>query len=534
MRRDTTGMAVDSAVLNEVLTLAGDDLSVQLRASSARVLERIYARDSLDPLTIVAAFVGATGSGKSSLFNAVMGQELARTDVVRPTTRVGLAAVPREMVEGARGETGAHELLNWLGVEQGVSMPDSAVLGASTVLIDVPDIDSVDRANGELAARLASRVDLLVWVVDPQKYADDVIHSQWIRPMASRAQATLVVLNQVDRLEVVERQTVVESLRRLLVEDGIENPRILLTSAVSGEGVKELGEQINSLAFGLRQYAVNRDAALRDLRDAVHTELGIEQWDPGVSVSSVSATIADGIADSAPVQGVVDTVQRAYRHRRISACGWLPFQLLRRFRPDPLGRLHLTGGGSDSVSDVDLEGLMGPSGVSVLLHHAARQFAQGRPERWGLRLGDIVRSQSQSLTQEIQLGIARTDLSLGRQPRWWSVMNVFQAILWLCALVGVGWLGLTYAARTYLFVPIELPMWGHFPVPTVLLLGGTAGTVFISFTAAVMGIIGARRHGLLARRALRRSVAEVVEAHLFVPLQTEDARQREIVDKLLR
>lgn len=532
MRINVMDLSIDSAGLSEVLTLAAEDLSAELRDSSSMVLERIYARDSMDPLTIVAAFVGATGSGKSSLFNALMGQRLARTDVVRPTTRVALAAVSQKSVAGAHGENGAHDLLNWLGVNQRVAMPDSARMGASTVLIDVPDIDSVDSANSDLAARLAARVDLLVWVVDPQKYADDVIHSQWIRPMASRAQAMLVVLNQVDRLDAVERATIVDSLRGLLVKDGIEEPVVLLTSALSQEGIAELGVQISILASRLRHHAVNRHAALRDLRDAVRAELGVEEWKPSTCVTDVSETIANVIADSPQVQGVVNTVQMAYHHRRIRACGWLPFQLFRRFHPDPLGRLHLGGGGSDSISHVDLDGLMGPAGVSVALHRAARDLTQGRPERWGLRLGDIIRAQSSSLTQEVQRGIARTDLSMGRQPRWWAAMNIFQSMLWLCSLAGATWLGGVFVANTYLFISFELPMWGQIPVPTALLIGGVLGTMCIGMACAILGAFGAHRHGKLARRALRQSVALVVDEHLLVPLQIEDARQQAIIDKL--
>ena len=43
-------------------------------------------------------------------------------------------------------------------------------------------------------------VDLLVWVVDPQKYADAALHERYLRPLAGHAAAMLVVLNQVDLL----------------------------------------------------------------------------------------------------------------------------------------------------------------------------------------------------------------------------------------------------------------------------------------------------------------------------------------------
>ena len=44
-------------------------------------------------------------------------------------------------------------------------------------------------------------VDLLVWVADPQKYADAALHDGYLRPLAGHGDAMVVVLNQADRLD---------------------------------------------------------------------------------------------------------------------------------------------------------------------------------------------------------------------------------------------------------------------------------------------------------------------------------------------
>ena len=41
---------------------------------------------------------------------------------------------------------------------------------------------------------------MLVWVLDPQKYADAAVHDRYLRPLAGHGEVMLVVLNQVDRL----------------------------------------------------------------------------------------------------------------------------------------------------------------------------------------------------------------------------------------------------------------------------------------------------------------------------------------------
>ena len=68
------------------------------------------------------------------------------------------------------------------------------------VLLDLPDFDSVEIAHRVEVDRLVRLVDLLVWVVDPQKYADAALHERYLRPLAGHAAVMLVVLNQVDLL----------------------------------------------------------------------------------------------------------------------------------------------------------------------------------------------------------------------------------------------------------------------------------------------------------------------------------------------
>lgn len=525
----------DAHKIHEALKILGEDLSPELNARAEAVLERVYARDNLDPTTIVAAFVGATGSGKSSLFNALVGSEVARVDVVRPTTRMALAVLPRQsesVGEGPSSEGEVGRLLDWLGVQQRVAMPATSVLGDSLVLLDVPDIDSVDRANGELAARLAQRVDLLVWVVDPQKYADHVIHSQWIRPMASRAQATLVVLNQVDRLNEGERASVLTSLHRLLIDDGIESPTILLVSARSGEGVAELAVQMNERSAFLRRVAVAREAQIRDLAAEIAAAIELDEWAPKVGVAEACDGIARTMAESDSMLSVSVAVKKAYVHRRARSAGWLPVRLLRQFRSDPLNRLHLSGGGSDSLSDVDLSALMGRSGVCVAVNRSVESLCAGRPDQWAYRLREVAASQESTLTLAIQRGLARTDVGMGASPRWWRASNTLQWLMWLVFVVGAIWLAGVHVLRSYVLLPIDVPVYGTVPVPTLLLLGGIAASLVVAGVSAAIGAVGARRRGAFARRAVRLTVEAVVNEHIRLPLEAEDQRQRQIVSLL--
>lgn len=180
------------------------------------VLERATSRRSLSADHTVVGFFGATGSGKSSLFNAVSGAEAARVAVRRPTTSEPLAMI--------WGMEGSAPLLDWLEIadrREGKAVSGLMDDAGGLVLLDLPDFDSVQLSNKAIVERLAGQVDVLVWVLDPQKYADAAIHNDFIRAFSTHADVTLVVLNQIDKLDPAEVKLVLESLASILDRDGL-------------------------------------------------------------------------------------------------------------------------------------------------------------------------------------------------------------------------------------------------------------------------------------------------------------------------
>src|SRR5439155_690280 len=87
--------------------------------------------------------------------------------------------------------------------------------------------------------RLVELVDLLVWVLDPQKYADAAVHDRYLRPLAEYAGVMLVVLNQVDRLDEAGRAACLADLRALLSSEGLAEVPVLATSATTGDGLPD-------------------------------------------------------------------------------------------------------------------------------------------------------------------------------------------------------------------------------------------------------------------------------------------------------
>ncbi|MFY4723361.1 GTPase [Streptomyces sp. LaBMicrA B280] len=259
--------------LRELVGLSRTRLDGQTLAEAGRVLDEAAERRKLSGRHTVVAIAGATGSGKSQLFNSLAGVAISETGVRRPTTSSPIAC---SWSDGAAG------LIDRLGIpgrlrRRPLNNPESEEQLRGLVLIDLPDHDSAAVQHREQVDRILKLVDAVIWVVDPEKYADAVLHERYLRPMAGHAEVMFVVLNQVDRLPGEAADQVLDDLRRLLDEDGVAlgehgepGATVLALSALTGEGVGELreslGEFVAERGAAARRVAADVDAAAAGLR----------------------------------------------------------------------------------------------------------------------------------------------------------------------------------------------------------------------------------------------------------------------------
>ena len=135
---------------------------------------------------------GPTGAGKSSLFNALAGRYASRVGVLRPTTREVVVLVRPEEREAALGEgTGLGRI-----EPQRVQLIEDPEGPTGLVLLDAPDLDSVEQANRELAERLVEAADLGIFVTSAVRYADRVPWDTLAR-VRERGLPLIVVLNRM-------------------------------------------------------------------------------------------------------------------------------------------------------------------------------------------------------------------------------------------------------------------------------------------------------------------------------------------------
>ncbi|WP_430499210.1 GTPase [Micromonospora trifolii] len=491
------------------------------------LVERAGTRLALSRDHTVVALAGATGSGKSSLFNALAQLELSPVGVRRPTTGVTHACVwgPLE---------GANHLLDWTGVlprhrfvrESALDADDETALHG-LILLDLPDFDSVQRSHRLEVDRLLGLVDQVVWVVDPQKYADRVIHDSYLREFHRHREVTLVVLNQADRLPPAEVPRVLDDLRRLLDTDGLTGVPLLATTAIDPAGMV-------GLRNALERTVAERQAALRRLAGDVDTVVA------GLDELVGSARPADGpddtavkglnraLAGTAGVPAVTEAVERAYRHRAGAATGWPVVRGWRRLRPDPLRRLHLPGPTGDQTdpaeSLVAATSVPDPtaaqrSALGLAIRAVADRAAADLPAAWPGAVTAAARSRLGDLPDALDRTIAGTDLGLDRRPLWWRVVGGVQWLVTLAAVVGLGWLVLGYAVRALGLPALDNPMVGQVPLPTVLLLGGLlAGLLVAALTRPVVRW-AARRARARADQRLTARVARVGDEYVLAPVR---------------
>ncbi|CAM5295822.1 hypothetical protein STENM223S_06405 [Streptomyces tendae] len=183
--------------LRELVGLSRARLDNRTLSQAGRVLDEAAARRRLSGQHTVVAIAGATGSGKSQLFNTLAGVPISETGVRRPTTAAPIAC---------SWSDGAASLIERLGIPPRLrrrplqAMTDADERLRGLVLVDLPDHDSAAVEHREQVDRVLGLVDAVIWVVDPEKYADAMLHERYLRPMAAHAEVMFVVLNQIDRL----------------------------------------------------------------------------------------------------------------------------------------------------------------------------------------------------------------------------------------------------------------------------------------------------------------------------------------------
>lgn len=502
-------------------------------SEAAQIVDRAGQRLKMSGELTVVALAGATGSGKSSLFNAITELDLAAVGVRRPTTSMPLACV--------WGDEPAGELLNWLGIPRRHQVAHRSSLEDARseeldglVLLDLPDHDSTEMEHRLIVDRLVELVDALIWVVDPQKYADAALHNRYLKPLSSHAGVMIFVLNHADELSDEERKTCLTDFTRLLKADGITNAVIVATSATTGDGLDDLRTLLVKRVKDKKAARERLAADVERVADRMAAQCG-DAKTPALDKAD-TATLVDALAEAAGVPVVVDAVRRSYQQRARGATGWPVTKWLVRFKPDPLRRLHLDrvpkGQRRElrrtTAEEVTLARTSLPAAtpvqrarVDTAVRNITTKAAAGLSRPWADSVRSAIRVGEEGLGDELDTAVARTELGVERVPRWWTAARFVQWALFLIALGGALWLAsLVGFAYLQLDQP-SLPEWQGIPYATIMLIGGAVLGVLVAVTCRLFATVGAKRRASAVDKAMRAELATVADSHVIAPALAE-------------
>ena len=532
-----------TSALSMALLSGAAELEPQAVDRARRVVDKAVERGGISSDHTVVALAGATGSGKSSLFNALVGADVATIGARRPTTSLPTAAI--------WGDADASELLDWLAVdkryvvEAAATRDDGPADSASSaaldglVLLDLPDFDSRELAHRVEAERVLELVDVFVWVTDPQKYADARLHDDFVSILSRHGAVTLAVLNQCDRLSEAGVKAVVNDLGALLESDGVSRATVLPTSTVTGTGLDELRQRLANAVAG---HAASRQRLRSDVVSAASTlRRGVA--DSEADAGSLDRRALDtSLARSAGVPIVLDAVARDYRREAFAHTGWLFARWTKGFAADPLRRLRLdrTGGRPPiqvAIEGADVRAVLGRSSipaptaatvsaVDLATRTFVREATEGLPVRWQQSVEDAVDAADGGLADALDQAMLTTSLR-ARRPIWWLVVNIVQWALGLIAIAGLVWLAVLWVVGLLALPRPETPAVGILPVPLLMLVGGVLLGLGLGVLSRWWARIGARRRRAVVGRRLTASVAAVAGERILAPVSEVLARHRE-------
>ncbi len=502
--------------LGELVGLSRTRLEGSVLAEAGRVLDEASARQRLSSRHTVVAIAGATGSGKSTLFNALAEVPISETGLRRPTTSAPIACV---WSDGAAG------LLDRLAIpgrlrRKPLAGGDGDEELHGLVLVDLPDHDSAVVRHREQVDRVLALVDAVIWVVDPEKYADAALHERYLRPLAGHAEITFVVLNQIDRLPGDAADQVLDDLRRLLDEDGMAlgehgepGATVLAVSALSGHGVGELrellGRFVQERSAAERRLSADVDAAAWRLRSAY-----VAEGRAGLGERS-REQFADRLAWAVGAVAAGEAAERAWRRNAGRACGTPWLRLWRWYEST-----RMPGGQTQRPPEVVEEELTARQRVEQAVRTVAEEASAGLPAPWAHSVREAAARGAEGLPEALdELAVtAATPSSRPPRPAWWPAAVLAQASMTLLQIYGALWL---VGQIVGVLEPGLLP-------PVLVMLAGIIGGPFVEWACGAAAMGPARRYGQDAERRLREAAAACGRARVLDPISGELMRYREV------
>ena len=508
MSKPAASLPDRTAALEQAATLARGRLPDHDVDRALEVATKVRARLGHGTEHTLVALAGPTGAGKSTIFNELAGRQLSRPGVRRPTT---------SEVHACSWGDAPDNLLDWLGVRSRHHLdPGADPSLAGLVLLDLPDFDSTATDHKATVDRLVELVDLLVWVTDPQKYADASLHHGYLVPFANHGSIMRFVLNKVDTVAPADIVPLVDDFEHRVELDGIADAVVIPASHLDG-GLSELRSELEKAVTEKRASLSRLDA---DLVEAGRL-LATPARSNGITRKGRRQLVAS-LAEAAGSEHVSRIAAEQHRRdgRRAMASPpmrWFarrsrqPVASLPRVAQSPVHAVAVAAALRDVAEDADGSDAVTP---------------------WSGALRHTLQEQQAVVTRRIAEATGSAARQ-GRAPRWWTLVASVQRLLAGAAAVGFTWLLVVAVVGGFFALDtdpllIATPGADWIPVPSLLALGGVAGALLTSLLTRLPLAVGARRRARRARAAMAASIEAIVDENVISVVEDLQADRDEI------
>jgi len=498
-----------------------DGFAPELLEDAADLLSRAGERLRLSGAHTVVTLAGGTGSGKSSLFNALAGADFSRVGVTRPTTSEPHACV--------WGMAGAGPLLDWLGIQRRHRYARASALDQGEenlnglLLLDLPDHDSVTAGASHEVDRMVELADLMIWVLDPQKYADAAVHNRYLVQLSAHSAVTTVLLNQADLLSPAQAEDCLSDLRRLLDSEGLHDARVLLTSAATGAGVDELRKVLIETVTARRAAGERIEA---DVDTLVARFEAYAADGAAVVPTRAAAALTDTFARSAGMVAAGDALAGVREQLAGEYTGWPAASLARwlynrnRVRrtglPDIAGQLRSLAAGTADAQPAEIDNALTTLGAEA---------GAGLPLPWSRSVQQAARARADAIPGELGAAIVESLPDGGGVPAWWRLVRLWQWGLVAAVVAGLAWMGAIVAfagfhadrqVHSALLDQLGLLPWVAVLIAAVLLLGWLTAAGCLNMVVLATG-----KERVRAEESMRSRIATVAREFVLVPVEQE-------------
>ena len=200
-------------------------------------------------------FIGGTGTGKSTLFNALIGKPLSETGVERPKTSGPLAyahqstPVEKDFPFAAAGIE--RVMLDQVPSSGYTGVPGQLLVFdhdreelSHLVIVDTPDLDSLELKNRQMVEDLQLLADLVIFVASQEKYADEVPF-RFLSRLHLGAKPYFLLLNKAE--EGLTAEEVLDGLRGQGLKVSVD--RFWMLPYFSSSPASSLAEVANFIRF---------------------------------------------------------------------------------------------------------------------------------------------------------------------------------------------------------------------------------------------------------------------------------------------